>query len=117
MGGARYVLLPVLFCLKGVKKMNKHNSKDRSKRIINKQIEEIESLKKTILKLEASCNEKDEIINSIDSLRNELVNTIEDIKKKSEEYDQLIGELAEMRKAMNRDVFKGRWNLIRLMLK
>ena len=42
---------------------------------------------------------------------------VESMKSKVELYDRLIGELTEMKKIMNKEVFKGRWNLVRLLLK
>ena len=42
---------------------------------------------------------------------------VEDIKSKCEVYDKLVGELTEMKKIMNEEVFKGRWNIIRFLLK
>ena len=92
----------------------KRNRKSNIKsRIIERQTNEIESLKKRISELEIDCDEKDELISSIDSLRVEM----EDIKSKGEVYDKLVGELTEMKKIMNEEVFKGRWNIIRFLLK
>lgn len=42
---------------------------------------------------------------------------VEDLKSKGEVYDKLVGELTEMKKIMNEEVFKGRWNIIRFLLK
>ena len=86
-------------------------------RIIKRQIDEIDSLKKKIADLEIDCKEKDEIIKSIDALRVDFKETIDDIKRKGEAYDRLIDELTEMKKVMNEEVFKGRWNLVRLLIK
>lgn len=96
----------------------KRNRKSNIKsRIIERQTNEIESLKKRISELEIDCDEKDELISSIDSLRVEMEQIVEDIKSKGEVYDKLVGELTEMKKIMNEDVFKGRWNIIRFLLK
>lgn len=86
-------------------------------RIIKRQIDEIDSLKKKIADLEIDCKDKDEIIKSIDTLRIDFKETIDDIKRKGEAYDKLIDELTEMKKVMNEEVFKGRWNLVRLLIK
>lgn len=96
------------------KKNRKSNMKSR---IIKRQIDEIDSLKKKIADLEIDCKEKDEIIKSIDTLRVDFKETIDDIKRKGEAYDKLIDELTEMKKVMNEEVFKGRWNLVRLLIK
>lgn len=96
------------------KKNRKSNMKSR---IIKRQIDEIDSLKKKIADLEIDCKEKDEIIKSIDTLRIDFKETIDDIKRKGEAYDKLIDELTEMKKVMNEEVFKGRWSLVRLLIK
>ena len=96
------------------KKNRKSNMKSR---IIKRQIDEIDSLKKKIADLEIDCKDKDEIIKSIDTLRIDFKETIDDIKRKGEAYDKLIDELTEMKKVMNEEVFKGRWNLVRLLIK
>ena len=102
--------------------MNAKKTKDRKRSDLNNQIiqrknDEIECLKNKISDLEISCEEKDELINSVDSLRLELKEVIDDLKTKRDEYDRLISELFEMRKVFNQDVFKGRWKLIRLLMK
>lgn len=101
--------------------MNSNKRKDRKintqSRIIERQMDEIESLKKKVSTLEISCEEKDEIINSIDSLRIEMQEVIDDIKSKGEVYDRLIEELNDMKKVMNEEVFKNRWKLVRLLIK
>ena len=98
-----------------VKKKNKKS--DIQSRIIRKKTEEIESLKEMISELEIDSAEKDNIINSIDSFRDELSEIADDLKNKREEYDKLIKELIDMKKIMNEEVFKNRWNLVRLLLK
>lgn len=102
--------------------MRKKNSKiknnnDIRSRIIKKQTDEIESLKQTILNLEIDCEKKDELINLVDRMRSEMLDVVNEIKVKSREYDALINDLKQMKKAMNEDYFKGRWNLVRLLLK
>lgn len=99
---------------KYVKKKQKNDLKNQ---IIKRQINEIDNFKRTIYELEISCREKDEIINSINVLRDDLLSTIDDLKAKGEKYDKLIAELKEMKKVMNQTVFKGRWKIIRLLLK
>ena len=99
------------------KKKNKKKKADFRSQIIKRQIDEISNLKDTISKLEISNAERDRIISSIDVLRNELIETVDDLKAKGEEYDKLIAELREMKKAMNEIVFKKRWKIIKLLLK
>ena len=97
-------------------KYSKNKKSDYKSQIINRQIDEIEHLKQEISKLEIDCEEKNKLINSIDSLRNDLVSVIDELKNKRQEYDKLITELYEMKSVMNQTVFKGRWKLIRLLL-
>lgn len=96
----------------------KRNRKSNIKsRIIERQTHEIESLKKKISELEIDCDDKDELINSVDSLRIEMEHIVEDLKSKGEVYDKLVEELTEMKKIMNEEVFKNKWWLIRFLLK
>lgn len=100
--------------------MNKNSTNKKSdikSQIINRQIDEIEYLKQEILKLEIDCEEKNKLINSIDSLRNELVSIIDALKNAQQKYNKLIAELYKMKSVINQTVFKGRWKLIKLLLK
>ena len=116
----------------GCKNMNakKNNDKrsDIKDRTIARQAKEIESLKTKISKLESICNEKDAIIAakenesaeftaSIESLRSELKANVGELKQKSEEYDENLAEIKRMKKVFNEELFKGRWNLVRLLVK
>lgn len=95
----------------------KHRKQDIKSRIIERQTNEIGSLKKQIYDLEIDCDKKDELINSIDSLRVEFDEAIQNIRSKGEAYDALIEELNEMKKIMNEEVFRGKWNIIRLLMR
>ena len=94
----------------------KNKKSDIKSQIIDRQINEIEHLKQEISKLEIDCEEKNKLINSIDSLHSELVGVIDELKNKRQEYNKLITELYKMKSVMNQTVFKGRWKLIRLLL-
>ena len=87
------------------------------KKLVVRQITEIEELKAKISELEIDCQKKDEIINSVDRLRIELDTVVSDLRAKHEEYNNLISEVREMRNAINRAMFGGRWKLIKLLLK
>ncbi|MBR5604315.1 MAG: hypothetical protein IKW51_09000 [Bacteroidales bacterium] len=93
------------------------NKSDVKNRIILNQIDKIDKLEKTICELKISCEEKEKVIKSINSIRDDLFMVINELKKKSNEYDVLTSDLIQMRKVMNQTVFKGRWKLIRLLLK
>lgn len=86
-------------------------------KMISKKSEEIEALKLENEKLKLELREKDELIHSVDSLRNELAQNINDAKKYKEEYKTLIDELRKMKEIMNQTVFKGRWKLIKFLMK
>ena len=102
--------------------MNKSKGKDRKKddlknQIIQRKNNEIESLKNKISNLQIENLEKDELINSIEILHKELSEVVEDLKSKRDEYDNLVSELREMKKVINEEVFKGRWSLVKLLMK
>ena len=90
---------------------------DTKSQIILRQVDKIDALQKNISDLKIDNTKKDEIINSISSLRNDLFTVVNELKDKSERYDELLVELIQMRSVMNQTVFKGRWKLIRLLLK
>lgn len=116
----------------GCKNMNakKNNDKrsDIKDRTIARQAKEIESLKTKISMLEKSLNEKDCIIEakenenaeftaSIESLRSELKKNIDELKQKSKEYDENLAEIKKMKTVFNEELFKGRWNLVKFLIK
>ena len=85
--------------------------------MINRQSEQIESLKSEIEKLNEKLEEKDKVINSIAPLRQELMENIADIKKQKEKYKQLIDELKLMKNIMNEEVYNNRWRWVRYLVK
>ena len=100
--------------------MNEKNYKRKlefQEKLIKRQSEQIESLKSQVSKLELECKQKDETINSVSSLRSELEQNVSDIKKYKKEYKELINELRKMKEIMNQEVYKGRWKLIRFLIK
>ena len=98
--------------------MNRKKKKsDLRSQIIVRQVDKIDSLQKQVSLLEIDNVKKDEIINSINALRDDLFETVNELRGKGEEYDRLVAELIQMRNVMNQEVFKGRWKLIRLLLK
>ena len=86
-------------------------------KLIKKQSEQIEELKSQIEELKMECNLKDAIIDSVSSLRNELKQNVSNIKKYKEEYGNLVSELRKMKEIMNQEVYRGRWKLIRFLIK
>lgn len=85
--------------------------------IIKKQSCEIDRLRKKIGSLDEACEQKDMLISAIDDMRDEFVGALQDLKDKRNEYDKLVNELILMKKVMNKEVFKGKWNIIRFLLK
>ena len=101
------------------KKAKKRNGAgiDAKNKTIRRQVEEIEFLKKKVSNLEIDCEDKDEIIASIEKFRTEMDEIISDLRNKSDEYDMLMSDLRKMRKVMNQTVFKGRWRLVKWIMK
>lgn len=100
--------------------MSEKNYKKRidfQEKLIKKQSEQIESLNAQIEKLKLKCKEKDEIINSVSVLKDELARNVNEIKEYKEEYKELISELRKMKKVLNQTVYKGRWRLVKLLIK
>ena len=103
-----------------VQEMNEKKYKKRlefQQKIISRQSEQIDSLKFENEKLKQKLIEKDEIINTVALLKNELVENVDETKKYKEEYKILIQELKKMKSIVNQEVYKGRWKLIKLLLK
>lgn len=100
----------------GVQKKSFKRS-DMKDRIIKRQSEEIDSLKSKIERLNLDSDKKDELIMSVESFRNEMDEILKDIDDKRDKYQNLVDELFEMRKAMDEEVFNGRWKLVRWLIK
>ena len=90
---------------------------DFQKNLIARQSEQIESLKSQIDNLNIKLKEKDEILNSVEYLREELKQNVEEIKKQKNEYKSLIQELKKMKEIMNVEVYHGRWNMVKFLIK
>lgn len=98
-------------------KRNYKRDYEFQKKINTKQAEEIESLKIQIDMLTSLCEEKDKIIYSIEPMRSELAEDIKDFKSKKKEYNKLIDELRKMKDVMNQEFFKGRWKLVKFLIR
>lgn len=90
---------------------------DFQQKMIARQSEQIEMLRTEIGKLEEKCREKDEIINSVEPMRAELKESVERHKNLVREYEDYIKELKQMREIINQTVYKGRWKIIKLLIK
>ena len=99
------------------KRKSNNRKNDLQAQIIQRKNEEIESLKSRISKLEEEIKEKDRIINSVEPLRKELIETVEDVKLKRDKYDSLMSDLMQMRKIMDKDVFNNQWWIVKKLIK
>lgn len=90
---------------------------DTKNKIIKRQSDEIESLRSQIEKLNIDNANKDELIHSVDHLREEFEGIIDNLKSKEAEYDKLIADLRLMRKAFDREVFANRWWIVKRLIK
>lgn len=100
--------------------MNEKNYKKRlefQQKIISRQSEQIESLNAEIVKLRLQIEEKDNVIMSIEPMRKELADNITEVKQYKSEYKFLIQELKKMKEIINQEVYRGRWNIIKLLMK
>lgn len=99
-------------------KKNKHQKRlEFQQKMIARQSEQIKSLKNEIEKLNLKLKEKDEVINSVSSLRDELSQNVTEVKKYKNEYKSLIQELKKMKNIINQEVYKKRWWLIKWLIK
>lgn len=85
--------------------------------IIKRQSDEIRALKARINELNITCQQKDEMVESVDRFQQEFMNLIEEVKGKKDEYEKLIGEVKAMKKAIDREVFKGRWSIVKWLIR
>lgn len=103
---------------KNRRKTNRYEKKyETQKKIVLRQLDEIEKLKSSISELEIDSEKRTELIDSITDIRTELYEVIDDLSERREEYTRLIEDLRQMKVVMNQTVFKGKWRLIKLLLR
>lgn len=103
---------------KNRRKTNRYEKKYKTqKKIVLRQLDEIEKLKSSISELEIDSEKRTELIDSITDIRTELYEVIDDLSERREEYTRLIQDLRQMKMVMNQTVFKGKWRLIKLLLR
>ena len=90
---------------------------DVKSKIIKRQAEEIKSLEKEVENLKAMCEEKDNVISSVSYLREELQSLIDETKSKMKDYDDGVAEVKKMKKIFDEELYRGRWNLVKLLIK
>lgn len=87
------------------------------KKIISRQSEQIENQNAQIAKLKLEIEEKDNIIASVAHLKDELIKKNNDIDKYKKEFKELITELRQMKEIINQEMYKGRWRIIKFLMK
>lgn len=103
---------------KNRRKTNRYEKKyETQKKIVLRQLDEIEKLKSSISELEIDSEKRTELIDSITDIRTELYEVIDDLSERREEYTRLIEDLKQMKMVMNQTVFKGKWKLVKLLLR
>jgi hypothetical protein len=103
---------------KNRRKTNRYEKKyETQKKIVLRQLDEIEKLESSISELEIDSEKRTELIDSITDIRTELYEVIDDLSERREEYTRLIQDLRQMKMVMNQTVFKGKWRLIKLLLR
>ncbi len=100
--------------------MNEKNYKKRldfQSQMISRQSQQIDTLKLKIETLELKLKEKDEIISSVEPMRREMTENIKEHKRLKNKYRKLVDELKQMKKIMNVTVYKGKWRLVKWLIK
>ena len=90
---------------------------DFQQKIITRQSKQIELLKLQIEYLKQKCQEKDDVINSVQSIREELVENAKEHRRLKNEYKELVDELKQMKKIIDVNVYKGRWKIVKFLIK
>lgn len=90
---------------------------DFQSQMISRQSRQIDALKLENEKLKEKIKEKDNIISSIEPMRKEMADSIKEYKRLKNEYKTNVQELKQMKDIMNKEVFKNRWWLLKLILK
>ena len=90
---------------------------DFQQKIITRQSKQIELLKSQIEYLKQKCQEKDDVINSVQFIREELVENAKEHRRLKNEYKELVDELKQMKKIIDVNVYKGRWKIVKFLVK
>lgn len=90
---------------------------DFQQKIITRQSKQIELLKSQIEYLKQKCQEKDDVINFVQSIREELVENAKEYQRLKNEYKELVDELKQMKKIIDVNIYKGRWKIVKFLIK
>ena len=85
--------------------------------MIARQSKQIEELELQVGKLRLDIEEKNRIIDSVTPMREELKQNIAEAKKYKNEFKKLVDELKQMKEIINQEVYKGRWKIIKFLIK
>jgi predicted RNase H-like nuclease (RuvC/YqgF family) len=100
--------------------MNEKNYKKRldfQQKMISRQSKQIDNLKSENEELKSKLIEKDKIINTIEPMRKEMAESIEEHHRLKDQYKNMIDELKQMKNIINQEVYKNRWWLIKWLIK
>ena len=86
-------------------------------KMISRQSKQIEELELQVRNLKLEIEEKNKIINSTSSLRDEMAKNVADIEEHKMKYKELVDEVRKMKDVINQEVYKGRWWLVKLLIK
>lgn len=86
-------------------------------KLISRQSEQIKDLEQQVRDLQLEIEEKNEVIFSIEPMREEMAKHIAEVKKRKVEFESLTNEVRKMKEVLNETVYKGRWNLVKLLIK
>lgn len=90
---------------------------DFQQKMISRQSEQIEDLKLQNEKLKLELQEKDNIIASVEPMRKELAKNVSESKRYKEEFKALVQEVRKMKDIVNKDVYKGRWKIVKFLIR
>lgn len=86
-------------------------------KLISRQSEQIKDLEQQVRDLQLEIEEKNKIINSIEPMREEMAKHIAEVKKRKVEFESLTNELRKMKDVLNETIYKGRWNIVKLLIR
>lgn len=87
------------------------------KNLITRQSKQIDSLKQQVENLKLELEEKDTLINSVESLKEQLAQNVADVKNYRKQYGMLIEEIKKMKSIIDKEIYRGRWWLIKFLIK
>lgn len=90
---------------------------DLKSRTIQRQANQIKDMQKEINRLETRCKEQEEEIGSMAYMHDEMASLISELREKVKEYNSHLDEIKKMKAVFNKDLFKGRWSLVKLLVK